>query len=310
MYGKALILANPTARNGKAAGAAAHILRILERIRSHDTEQIASVAIHYTVAPFDATEYLLNNATCFDTVILVGGDGIVNEAVNGLMRIPTRERPAIALVPCGNGNDFARSINMSRNLKDACEQIESNSLIPRQIDVCRANDRWFVETLSFGLDAAIALATQKLRKKTHRGGTALYIQAGLDQLKNHRTVHSITLQTDRNEPLSLSCYLLTIQNGMSYGGGFKVCPQARLDDGLLDLCYAAPTLSFPNAAFLFGKALQGKHIKDKHIHFLKAKHIRIYLKDPIASQIDGERFEGSEVEIKLYPKDLAVLMPQ
>lgn len=225
------------------------------------------------------------------------------------MAIPSQHRPRLCVIPCGNGDDFARTLSLPRNPTKALQLLSSHTLTPKRIDLGKANNHWFAETLSFGLDAAIALGTQELRKKTNRTGTSLYVQSGLDQLKNHRDIHKVQVTLDDHPTKTVSCYLLTIQNGQSYGGGFKVCPQAQINDGLLDICYAEPPLSFGAAAKLFLKAKEGKHIHDQAIHFAQAKRIQLSFAHPLPAQIDGERFYDNEVSVQVFPSEIEVLMP-
>ena len=258
MFGRTLVIVNPAARSGKAAEVAAHATLVFDRIQKRQSQQ-KKLTFRYTVGPKDATQIAKCEGSNYDTLVALGGDGMINEVVNGLMDLPINQRPALALIPCGNGDDFARTIKMSRKPNESLKQFESLALTPTSIDVGRANDIWFLETLSFGLDAAIALGTADLRKKTKRTGTSLYLQCGIDQLVNHREIRHATLTLDDNKPQQLGFYLLAIQNGVSYGGGFKICPKANLTDGLFDICYATPTLSASEAIKLLLKAKNGKH---------------------------------------------------
>lgn len=241
MFGTTLVVVNPVARSGKAAQAAAAVAHSLGILK--DEGKVTSIDMRYTVAPRDGERIAAREGKCYDTVVAVGGDGVASEVVNGLMSLPAEARPRIALVPCGNGDDFGRSLGMERKPQKSVEQLSSGSLRRAWIDVVRVNERWCAETLSFGLDAAIALQTTKLRTETNRTGTSLYLQAALDQVKNHRQARTMTLRLDGNESFSVDAYLLAVQNGPTYGGGFALCADAKLDDGALDICYATPTLS-------------------------------------------------------------------
>lgn len=308
MLGKVLIVANPTARSGKAAEAAAQAVTVLERMRGNADAGIQRIDTHYTVAPHDATSALEQKGADYDTVIAIGGDGIVNESVNGLMRLAREARPQLALVPCGNGDDFARSIRMNRKPAKALQQLESLALQRQTIDVGSVNDTWFAQTVSFGLDAAIALGTQKLRKETSRTGTQLYIQCAIDQLTNHRTPHACSISLDGGAPVETHAYLLAVQNGPSYGGGFNICPDADLSDGMLDLCLAEPELTAPAALKLLAQAKNGKHTKHKNLRFFQAKNVEVLFEHVVPAQADGEDITGSEFHIQLHPQELRVLV--
>lgn len=308
MFGRTLVIVNPAARSGKAAEVAAHATLVFDRIQKCQSQQ-KKLTFRYTVGPKDATQIAKCEGSNYDTLVALGGDGMINEVVNGLMDLPINQRPALALIPCGNGDDFARTIKMSRKPNESLKQIESLALTPTSIDVGRANDIWFLETLSFGLDAAIALGTADLRKKTKRTGTSLYLQCGIDQLVNHREIRHATLTLNDNKPQQLGFYLLAIQNGVSYGGGFKICPKANLTDGLFDICYATPTLSASEAIKLLLKAKNGKHTEHPNLTFAKARRAHLSLPSEIPTQIDGEKLLATEYEIVLHPKQLTVLIP-
>ena len=309
MFGNTLVIVNPAARSGKATQVAAQVASVLDRIKAASSHELEGYTFHYTIGPKDATTFVTQEGNRYHTVLAIGGDGLVNEVINGLMTIDKKKRPRFGLVPCGNGDDFARTISLPRNPAKTLQQIESRALVPKRIDLARANNHWYAETLSFGLDASIALGTQELRKKTSRTGTSLYLQCGLDRLKNHRDIHEVTIALDDDEPRNLSCYLLAIQNGISYGGGFKVCPQAKINDGLLDICYVSPPLSFKSATTLFVKATKGKHIGNEHIHFMQAKRIQLQFAHTLPAQIDGEYFSDTNVTVEVFPSELETLMP-
>ena len=230
----------------------------------------------------------------------------MHEVVNGLMLLPKEDRPTLGIVPCGNGDDFARSINMSRKPKESLQELLIAQ--PTSIDIIKVNDTYCDETISFGLDAAIALQTMELRKKTGRTGTSLYLQAGLNQLKNHLDVHTATVSFDNEKAEELSFYLMAIQNGKTYGGGFNICPKAELDDGYLDICYALPPLTTLQATTTFLKAKNGGHIDHPHVRFKRAKKVSLEFRIAPPTQIDGEAFSATKIDIELEEKALRVLM--
>lgn len=307
MFGTTLVIVNPTARSGKAAEAAAAVAGTLDRLRAAAPGSLTSATMRYTVAAGDGTTIAREEGSSFDTVLAIGGDGIVNEVVNGLMALPRSSRPRFGLIPCGNGDDFARSLGMEREPRRACEQLEVQALQSTTIDVGQVNGRWFAETLSFGLDAAIALGTTELRQKTNRTGTSLYVQCALDQVINHLVAHSMTISVDGGAPQTIDAYLLAVQNGPSYGGGFKICPDAKLDDGALNLCYATPPVSKAGAVSLFLKAKNGTHTSNRHLTFLTARSLTVDVGAPLPTQVDGEPLPSTHYDIALHPGELDVL---
>lgn len=114
MFGRTLVIVNPAARSGKAAEVAAHAALIFDRIQKRQSQPMR-LTFRYTVGPKDATQIAQHEGPNYDTVVALGGDGLINEVANGLMSLPINQRPTLALIPCGNGDDFARTIGMSRN---------------------------------------------------------------------------------------------------------------------------------------------------------------------------------------------------
>ena len=258
------------------------------------------------------------------------------------MLLPESARPTLGVVPVGSGNDYAQTLGMStRSVDEAVRQLAGAR--PRPFDVGRCNGRHFVETLSFGLDAAIALDTVERRRITGKTGTALYLESGLDQLLHHRDVHRFTATLDaapaaeagrvgvgsgsgrapecaragkdaagakaETRTVDGPSYLFAVQIGPTYGGGFRICPQARTDDGLLDLCVARPPLGALRAVLLFLLAKNAWHARFKQLEFYQTRALRLSFDGPLPVQMDGEPFQAQEYDIACVPHALNVLVP-
>lgn len=306
MFGNTLLVINPTARSHKAAEAGARASVAIKHALSNEPGS-PLFEISHTVSKDDGRNTIAHRGKNFSTVIVVGGDGIVHEAINGIMQISKEARPTLGVIPCGNGDDFARSLSLNRSPDISIPQLFKEK--PKTIDLIKANDRYYAQTLSFGLDAAIALETMHLRKKTNRTGTSLYLQAGIDQLLNYLETYTAHIQIDNEKPEELEFYLLAIQNGPTYGGGFTICPEADLSDGYLDICYAIPPLNTFKATKLFLKAKNGKHTKNPNIRFRKAKKVQIDFSSHIPTQIDGEEYNDTSIAVSVEKDALQILVP-
>ena len=248
-------------------------------------------------------------ATAYDTVLALGGDGVIHEAANGLMRLPAGERPTFGIVPVGSGNDYARTLGMSARSVDAAVA-QLLAARARPADVGRCNGEFFVETLSFGVDAAIALDTVERRARTGRTGTALYLASGMDQLLHHLDCHRYTASFDGGEPVRGASFTFAVQVGPTYGGGFRICPDARIDDGLLDVCIAHPPFGVARAVFVFLLAKGGLHTGFRQIELRRARTLSVRFDAPPPVQIDGEPLEAAEYAIDVVPRALGVLVPE
>lgn len=303
MLGNTLCIINPVSRSGKVSKVSPTICAKLRQLVSQESPANICKIVE-TQGPKEAEQIALYEGTEFDTIVTLGGDGLIHEVVNGLMRLPKEDRPQLAILPCGNGDDFARTLNISKSPLMALEQLVSFTAKP--VDIGCVNGEYFTETLSFGLDAAIAIETMQLRQTTGRTGTILYLQAGINQLYNHLDLYDCEITLDGVETISTNVYLLAIQNGPYYGGGFKVCPQATNNDGTFDICYAEPILTFPKALKVFLSAKDGKHVNHPNVRFDKAHTLSITFKQPVPAQVDGEEIKGNVFKVSIEPAALKV----
>ena len=297
-----LLIANPAAQRGNGAQAARIAADLLREWLGD-----GAVSVEMTDHAGHASEIAAQaSAGRFDTVIALGGDGVVHEVVNGLMRLPQTDRPAFGLVPVGSGNDYARTLGMSENVPDAIVQfLDAREQVA---DVGCCNGEYFAETLSFGLDAAIALDTVERRKRTGQQGTVLYMMSGLDILLHHLEEYRFKAVLDGQRAIEGVMLMFAVQNGVTYGGGFRICPEARIDDGMLDICYAEAPMSVPVATFKFLSAKNAHHVNFKGINFERASSIELSFDRRPPCQIDGEPHIADSYSISLVPGALRVLM--
>ena len=147
------------------------------------------------------------------------------------------------------------------------------------------------------------------RKRTGRTGAVLYAEAGVDQLLHHLDARRYTVSFDGGEPTSGESITFAVQIGPSYGGGFKICPDARIDDGLLDVCIAHPPIGVAGAAFVFALAKSGRHTRFRQMELRRASSLCVRFDAPVPAQIDGEPLEAEAYVIDAVPQALDVLMP-
>lgn len=300
--GKVLLIANPAAQRGNGAQAALIAYDLLTEWLGRDNVDMA-----ITKEPHHATVLASDAQTSdYGTVLALGGDGLAHEVVNGLMELPLDTRPVFGLIPVGSGNDLAKTLGMSTSVPDAIVQFLDAKIV--HFDIGKCNGVYFDETLSFGLDAAIALDTIERRKKTGKQGTRLYLESGIDQLFHHLDVFKMKMVLDQEKTIEQPIFMLAVQNGQTYGGGFRICPEADPTDGYLDICYAVAPMSIPAATFKFLMAKNAHHTKFKGIHFARAQHIELSFDNRPPCQIDGEPLIGNPYEIDIEHAALDVLI--
>ena len=302
--GHTLVIANPVAQSGAGAEGARFVERALGAIEG----VTRGFEIRLTRGPKDATQ-LARAASSFDTVLALGGDGVIHEVVCGLMELPAAARPQLGVVPLGSGNDFARTLGMARNDAEAAfAQLVRGAARP--IEIGRVNGVPFMQTFSFGLDASIALDTTARRANDSlQEGEALFITSGLKVLSQAKRGWRCRASFDGEEPLDLEELIFAVQVGPSYGGGFKICPEADPEDGLLDVCYNVRRPAVPVILGLFGMARWGGHARSHVVRLRRFARAVVDFEEEPPCQIDGEGFSGTHFEIEVVPQALRVIFP-
>ena len=208
-------------------------------------------------------------------VVALGGDGFIHEVIQHLVPL---EIP-LGVIPCGTGNDFARSIGVYQ--LSLAQQIgliaQSRS---RSIDLGRVKQTWFAAILSSGFDA---LVNERANSMQWPKGRMRYNIAMLEKIIQLRT-HGYRLRLDKDF-LDVEATIVTVANGPSYGGGMKVCPAAKIDDGLFDVMVLGK-VSRSELLRVFPKVYRGNHVGHPAVTFYRCREIEIIGSG--SSYADGE----------------------
>lgn len=303
--GNTLIIANPAAHSGDGERGA----RFAETFLGSFASATSGFEIVRTAGPGHATE-IAASAAGRDTVIALGGDGVIHEVVNGLMRLRRENRPQLGIIPMGSGNDYARTLGIKRNdVADALAQLVRGHA--RGCELGRVNETYYMQTLSFGLDAAIALDTMDKRAEgTAQKGEELFVRSALSILSKAKAGYDCEAAFDGEEPVKLSSIIFAVQVGPTYGGGFRICPEADPCDGLLDVCYNVSIPSMPKLMALLGLARAGKHTLSKVVTTRRITHAELRFSKEPPCQVDGEKLEGTEFSISVVPDALDIIFPK
>lgn len=300
--GRTLVIANPASHSGKGAAATDFVERFLNSFESA-TE---GYTIQRTTAMGDA-RIMAAAASKYQTVIALGGDGVIHEVVNGLMDIPAQKRPVLGIIPMGTGNDYARTLGLARNAPEAAlGQIMQGPV--RKIDLGKVNNEYFMQTLSFGIDAAIAHDTTARRSQGDtQEGTALFVTSSIKLLSKAQKGWHILATVDDTTTLDLQEIIFAINIGPTYGAGFKICPAAIPNDGFFDVCYNVRVPTVPTILKLLGMMRAGLHTTSRVIETLRAKKLHIEFDEDVPVQADGEELDGRVFDVELLPNELQVI---
>lgn len=292
-----LVILNPAARHGKV-----DLYRSLVRSRSEqeDAEYIE------TSAQGEARERARQAALQNRPVIIVGGDGSVNEVVNGLLSVS--QRVPLGIIPAGSGCDFAwNTLNLPHDPQAAIERAFNGRLI--DVDAGRVNERYFANSFSVGLDADIAVAAGSLKKYLRLSGLPLYYASTLRQLLfgYHRCPWlKFSLDDGQEGPEQEERFvLMAVTTGPTYGAGFRINPQADHTDGLFDICTIRYT-PLLRALRLLPIVQKGEHSDLPEVTFYRARTVHIESRKPVNIQMDGETMSATSFDAAILPNALWV----
>jgi len=292
------VIFNPAARGNKAR----HFRRHLDKIGGQS-------ALKATTAPGDARRLAAEAVgEGFDLIVAAGGDGTVNETLNGLGDAPDGfARARLGVLPLGTVNVFARELNIPQRIERAWEVLrrgnETRLDLP-QVEFSANGSRqrqYFVQLAGAGLDArAIELVDWGHKKKI---GPLAYLIAGLKALREQKP--GVTVRANGRE---VAGELVLIGNGRLYGGSFEIFPAADLRDGLLDVCVLRH-IDWPTLLRCAPGLLLGKRLPEKVVQRMRAATFELVSEAAAAFELDGEWAGRLPVTFSVGREKLRVVIP-
>lgn len=283
------LIVNPTAGSGYAMKVESQLRERLELL--HEPWEIL-----HTHRPGHATALAREAAARAGCrgVIAVGGDGTAYEVACGLMEsgVP------LGIVPAGTGNDFIKTVGIPRKPLEALEVILTGT--PRPVDVGRLNDRMFLNVCGTGFD--VQVLDQTMAAKRHVRGILPYLIGLVRAIFHFRPVEiSLTLDGEARAQQALVC---SIANGRYIGGGIPICPEARPDDGLLDvvLVESRPRWQIP---FYLPGLLLGRISRFRVTTHRHCREVRL-VSPGMRLNVDGEIFQMDEAVFSILPGKLTL----
>ncbi len=234
-----------------------------------------------------------------DAILIGGGDGTVNGALPALIEA---QKP-VGILPLGTANDLARSLKIPADPVGAARAIVSGRL--RDIDVGRVNDVLFLNVASIGLSVAVAERQDPDLKR--QLGALSYVVAAVKTLGDAERFQAAILCGDRRE--TVTAYQIAVGNGIYYGGGMRIAPDAAIDDGLLDI-YAIETASIPDLIALAPAFLDGSLGERDDVKVFRGRTARIETETPMPVNTDGEVTTATPADFSLVRSALRVYAPR
>ncbi len=285
------LIVNPVAGRGRA-------LKALPQVERFFREQQLELEVLSTKAPGDARR-LVEQLPADATVLSLGGDGTLHE-IAGACVYTSR---TIGILPAGSGDDFAFALGIPRHDLFAALQIARNGNV-RQVDTGCVNSEVFVNSFGVGFDADVAHAVYSAPSFLKEFYAYLYaVVSTLRKLKN------ITVQVtiDGRDVYEGSSLLVAVQNGPRTGGSFLFSPEAKLDDGLLDIVIAGQFGRLATLGILPG-VIRGQHLKNPRVQLYRGREVRIHWETARPAHMEGELLAAAQdYHIRLQAASLRVI---
>jgi len=264
MAERTLVIVNPASGNGRTG-------RRWKSLGAQIRTALGPVEIEATGAPRDAARIAREGVRAgIERVVVAGGDGTVGEVADGLLAAGLGDYAQIGILPLGTGGDLARTFGIPRRFEEALEALRRGG--ERRIDAGRLAYRapdgsekrsHFVNIASFGISGVVDVLANRSTKRL--GGTASFLLATLNALARYRG-RVVTIRVDGEIFYEGPITLATAANGRFFGGGMRVAPEARVDDGLLDVVVVEDVPKWK----LVGKLpllYRGRHLADPIVRF-------------------------------------------
>ncbi len=234
-----------------------------------------------------------------------GGDGTLNEVVNG---VGVSENVSVGCVPCGTGNDFVKNFSDKSAFLDIEKQLLSET---HKIDLIETMGKYSVNICNLGFDADVAGGMKKFKRLPLVNGSMAYTMAVIAGLVNKLGFRA-SFVFDGEKKIERDIMLMAVGNGICYGGGYYGTPEAKIDDGLLDVCIVSK-ISKLKILDLIKVYKDGKHVGDEKlkdiIDYFRCKTVTVKAEKPFNLSYDGEIAVTDEAEIKIIGGGLKFCNP-
>jgi len=274
-----------------------YINDVVEKLKNNKVD----LDLYYTKKVGDAREVSKEiKENEFDVVAVMGGDGTINEVINGLF--PTNI--PITIIPSGVANVFANEVGISRNPLKACEAIYKGNLY--EVDLGKINDSYFLSLASIGFDSHVLKDTPSSLKRKY--GKLAYIYTGLKTVFSYEP--SPIYVTVKENAKKKKCYFMVVGNVSIYGTPYvKMTPKASVNDGLLDVCLFKKE-NFINYFRYFLGAIFKIHTQFPDVEYFQTDKFYVESEKPLLVEVDGDVWGELPTTFSILKHRLKILLPK
>ena len=232
-----------------------------------------------------------------DTIVALGGDGTINEVLNGL----DTEKVKFGIIPSGSGNDFIAAAGIPEDPIEATDLILNCEAKPTDYMVCGGVRG--LNIIGTGIDVDILNRCKK--SKILRGKLQYVISLIISLILFKFYKFRICKGEEKTEKEAL---IACVGNGNRFGGGIRMCPEAKIDDGELDFVIAGK-LKKRKIPHAFVKLMQGKILEQDFTSFERCEHVRLEFDKPVTIQVDGELYDGLDFDLSIVKSGIKIYRP-
>jgi diacylglycerol kinase (ATP) len=306
---KAFIILNPNAAKGKARSAQKSIADCFSR-NNHPHE------IFLTGEPLHAID-IAKKAVLdgYKLIVAAGGDGTLNEVVDGVMRtskeqgLLSHDIPMIGLIPVGRGNDFAYIAKIPKDIGKACDLIMKQKWIPTDCGELFGgkypSGRYFINGVGLGFEPLVNFVASDFKRIS---GMLSYLMGLFKVMMHYPKPVRVTMKSEVGT-ITCDTQQISVCNGRRMGSMFLMGPEAEIDDGLLDIVYANTGIKGHEILWYAVKFLNGSQIKSKRFSSFRAKSVKVEAMGLLACHADGEEISRGckTISMELYPASIKLI---
>lgn len=291
------IIVNPTSGRERAP-------RYIPLLHTTLAKRYDNITIKLTEKAGDATEFARIAAEKGRDVICMGGDGTINEVINGM--VPVGSHSAFGFIPFGTVNDLARALHIPRSPQGAIRMLEH--AVKTKIDVGKINDRYFINVVAAGLISE-AVSEVSIKEKTLFGSLA-YFMKGMQVLNKQRSYH-FKIEEENDTVIQVSSPLIAAMLTDSAGSFRNLIPPEDRNKGIIKLCLFHD-FAWLNAIRQAPKLLAGFQMGPDFVTVvgIKKAHISITEGDTLSTNVDGDRGPNFPIDLEILPSRLPVFVPE
>lgn len=251
----------------------------------------------------------------------IGGDGTLNEVINGIMQIPIEKRPSVGIIPVGTGSDFIKTVGVPKALEKSIEVIVNGKT--REIDIAKCTfkdfqgktvERYYINITEFGMGGKVADLVNRYGKLMK--GTLPFLIFALVcnfTFKNQEVIIKTDSDDERFREFKANIRVVAVANGRFYGGGMEIAPLAKPDDGLLDVVVIkdmGPFETLKNIPLLYqGEKGFSKALGTGKVLYFRAKTVEVEKSDGLLIEMEGEVPGHSPTKFEIIPRQIKFIVP-